>query len=154
MNMKYGVKEFWVGLFVLAGILALVILSLRVGNLSAQDSDEGYIISAKFQDIGGLTTKSPVRMSGVTIGRVISIGIDSQDYSAVVKMRIAGSHSNLPLDSSASILTSGLLGSQYIGLEPGAEEEFLVNGSELEFTQSAMVLEKLIGRFITSMSEK
>jgi len=154
MNMKYGVKEFWVGLFVLIGVLALVLLSVRVGNFSSGDSKEGYHISASFQDIGGLTAKSPVRMSGVTIGRVVSISIDPNDYSAVVKMQISGDHANLPYDSSASILTSGLLGSQYIGLEPGAEDDFLKEGDKLEYTQSAMVLEKLIGRFITSLGDK
>jgi len=125
MNIKYGMKEFWVGLFVLAGIAALVILSVRVGNLSSQDSGASYLVSAKFQDIGGLNTKSPVRMSGVTIGRVVGIGIDKNDYSAVVQMQISEQYANLPLDSSASILTSGLLGSQYIGVEPGAEDDFL-----------------------------
>lgn len=152
--MKRGVKEFWVGLFVLLGFVALAILSLRVGNLGSQGSAEGYQVSAKFQDIGGLTSKSPVRMSGVTIGRVMSIAIDAQDYEAIVTMQIFGQHNNLPADTSASILTSGLLGSQYVGLEPGAEDDYLVQGSKLEFTQSAMVLEKLIGRFITSMNEK
>jgi phospholipid/cholesterol/gamma-HCH transport system substrate-binding protein len=152
--MKRGVKEFWVGLFVLVGFIALAIVSLRVGNLGSQGSAEGYQVSAKFQDIGGLTSKSPVRMSGVTIGRVTSIAIDSEDYEAIVTMQIFGKHNNLPSDTSASILTSGLLGSQYIGLEPGAEDEYLVQGSKLEFTQSALVLEKLIGRFITSMSDK
>ena len=152
--MKRGVKEFWVGLFVLVGFIALAIMSLRVGNLGAQGSAEGYQVSAKFQDIGGLTSKSPVRMSGVTIGRVTSIAIDSEDYEAIVTMQIFGKHNNLPSDTSASILTSGLLGSQYVGLEPGAEDDYLVQGSKLEFTQSALVLEKLIGRFITSMSDK
>ncbi len=151
--MKYGVKEFWVGLFVLAGILAMVVLSLRVGNLGSQDSD-GYKVSAKFQDIGGLTAKSPVRMAGVTIGRVTDISIDSNDYEAVVNMQIFGEHKNLPIDTSATILTSGLLGSQFIGLEPGGDEEYLTEGSQIEYTQPALVLEKLIGRFITSFSNK
>ena len=152
--MKQGVKEFWVGLFVLLGLAALIVLSVRVGNLASQSAADGYQVSAKFQDIGGLTVKSPVRMSGVTIGRVTSIAIDPNDYEAIVTMQIFGQHNNLPIDTSASILTSGLLGSQFIGLEPGAEEDYLVEGSELEFTQSALVLEKLIGRFITSISNK
>lgn len=152
MSMKHGMKEFWVGLFVLAGILALATLSFRVGNLGAQDSGDSYEITAKFQDVGGLTNKSPVRMAGVTVGRVIGISIDPDDYEAIVRMQIYGDHQNLPLDTSASILTSGLLGSQYIGLEPGGDEDYLVQGSEIEFTQPALVLEKLIGRFITSFS--
>ena len=152
MSMKHGMKEFWVGLFVLAGILALVTLSFRVGNLGAQDSGDSYEITAKFQDVGGLTGKSPVRMAGVTVGRVTGISIDPDDYEAVVRMQIYGGHQNLPLDTSASILTSGLLGSQYIGLDPGGDEDYLVQGSEIEFTQPALVLEKLIGRFITSFS--
>jgi len=152
--MKHGIREFWVGLFVLAGILALVVLSLSVGNLGSQNSSGGYQVTAKFQDIGGLTTKSPVRMAGVTIGRVTDISIDPSDYEAVVAMQIFGDHKNLPLDTSATILTSGLLGSQFIGLEPGGDEEFLTQGSEIEYTQPALVLEKLIGRLITSFTNK
>ena len=152
--MKHGMKEFWVGLFVLVGILALVTLSLRVGNLGSQDSGNGFQVTAKFQDIGGLTAKSPVRMAGVTVGRVTGISIDSSDFSAVVEMQIFGEHNNLPVDTSASILTSGLLGSQFIGLEPGGDEEPLKQGSEIEYTQSALVLEKLIGRLITSFTNK
>jgi len=152
--MKQGVKEFWVGLFVLAGILALVLMSFRVGSLGSQDTSDSYEVTAKFQDVGGLTAKSPVRMAGVTVGRVSKITIDPYDYEAIVTMQIFGSHKNLPLDTSASILTAGLLGSQFIGLEPGGDEDFLEQGSEIEYTQPAMVLEKLIGRFITSFSEK
>ena len=151
--MKHGMKEFWVGLFVLAGILALAALSFRVGNLGTQSTGDSYEVTAKFQDIGGLTAKSPVRMSGVTIGRVTGISIDPDDYEAVVYMEIFGQHQNLPLDTSASILTSGLLGSQFIGLEPGGDEDYLVQGSEIEFTQPALVLEKIIGRFITSFTQ-
>lgn len=151
--MKHGMKEFWVGLFVLAGILAIVALSFRVGNLGAQNTGDSYEVTAKFQDIGGLTAKSPVRMAGVTIGRVTGISIDPDDYEAVVRMQIFGEHNNLPLDTSASILTSGLLGSQFVGLEPGGDEDYLSQGSEIEFTQPALVLEKIIGRFITSFTE-
>jgi len=151
--MKYGMKEFWVGLFVLAGFLALIALSFRVGNLGTQNTGDSYEVTAKFQDIGGLTAKSPVRMSGVTIGRVKGIAIDPDDYEAVVNMEIFGQHQNLPLDTSASILTSGLLGSQFIGLEPGGDDDYLVQGSEIEYTQPALVLEKIIGRFITSFTQ-
>ena len=106
MSMKKGMKEFWVGLFVLAGILAIVALSFRVGNLGAQDSGDSYVITAKFQDVGGLTAKSPVRMAGVTVGRVTGISIDPDDYEAVVRMQIYGDHQNLPLDTSCLLYTS------------------------------------------------
>lgn len=152
--MKQGIKEFWVGLFVLAGVLALIALSFRVGDLGSQNTGNSYQVTAKFQDIGGLTKKSPVRMSGVTIGRVTGISVDPDDYEAIVSMEIFGNHRNLPVDTSAAILTSGLLGSQFVGLEPGGDEEYLTQGSEIEFTQPALVLEKLIGRFITSFSNK
>ena len=129
-----------------------MILSLRVGNLASSNASSGFNVTAKFQNIGGLTAKSPVRLSGVTVGRVVSIAVDPDDFEAVVTMQIFGQYDNLPIDTSASILTAGLLGSQYIGLEPGAEDDPLVDGSALEFTQSALVLEKLIGRFITSIN--
>ena len=146
-------KEFLVGVFVLIGLIAVAALSLRVGNLGANDSGEGYQVLAKFENIGGLTTKAPVRMSGVTIGRVVSINIDPQDYTARVLMQLSSQHKNLPLDTSASILTAGLLGSQYVGLEPGAEDDYLKEGDEIEFTQSALVLEKLIGQFFLNFTE-
>ena len=146
-------KEFLVGVFVLIGLIAVAALSLRVGNLGANDGGEGYQVIAKFENIGGLTSKAPVRMSGVTIGRVVSINIDPTDYTARVLMKLSAQHSNLPLDTSASILTAGLLGSQYVGLEPGAEDDYLKEGDEIEFTQSALVLEKLIGQFLLNFTE-
>ena len=146
-------KEFLVGVFVLIGLIAVAALSFRVGNLGANDSGEGYQVLAKFNNIGGLTSKAPVRMSGVTIGRVVSISIDPEDYTAKVLMQLSAEHSNLPLDTSAAILTAGLLGSQYVGLEPGAEDDYLAEGDEIEFTQSAMVLEKLIGQFFLNSTE-
>lgn len=151
--MTSGVKEFWVGLFVLCGLAALVMLSFRVGNLGSSDNGGGYQVTAKFENIGGLTTKAPVRMAGVTIGRVVAIEIDRADYTAKVTLQIFAEHDNLPIDTSAAILTAGLLGSQYIGLEAGAEEDYLKQGDALELTQSAMVLEKLIGRFFLNQTE-
>lgn len=153
MRNNFGVKEFWVGLFVLAGLFALAALSFRIGNLGDNSSKDGYEIIAKFENIGGLTSKSPVRLSGVTIGRVSDISIDSEDYTAKITMQIAAKHNNLPLDSSASILTAGLLGSQYVGVEPGGDEDFLQQGDEIEFTESAVVLEKLIGQFFLNSTE-
>ena len=146
-------KELLVGVFVLIGLIAVAALSLRVGNLGSNSNSEGYQILAKFENIGGLTSKAPVRMSGVTIGRVVSINIDPEDYTARVLMSLSAEHSNLPLDTSASILTAGLLGSQYVGLEPGAEDDYLKEGDEIEFTQSALVLEKLIGQFFLNFTE-
>lgn len=151
--MQNNSKEFLVGLFVLIGLLAVIALSFRVGNLGASASGDGYEVVAKFENIGGLTSKAPVRMSGVTIGRVVSITIDPEDYTAKVLMQLSAEHNNLPLDTSASILTAGLLGSQYVGLEPGAEDDYLTQGDEIEFTQSAMVLEKLIGQFFLNSTE-
>lgn len=153
MRNNVGVKEFWVGLFVLAGLLAVAALSFRIGNLGDNSSEGGYEITAKFENIGGLTAKSPVRIAGVNIGRVKSITVDSEDYTAVVTMQIEGAHSNLPLDSSASILTAGLLGSQYVGVEPGGDEDYLSQGDEIEFTESAVVMEKLIGQFFLKSQE-
>jgi len=153
MQNNYGAKEFWVGLFVLAGLLALVMLSFRIGNLGESDNKGSYEIFAKFENIGGLTAKSPVRLAGVNIGRVSSIVIDPEDYTAKVTMKIGAEHSNLPLDSSASILTAGLLGSQYVGVEVGGEEDFMQQGDEIEFTESAVVLEKLIGQFFLKSTE-
>lgn len=151
--MQNSMKEFWVGLFVLLGFAAIAALSLRVGNLGSSNAGEGYTITAKFENIGGLTSKAPVRMSGVTIGRVLSIVIDPEDYRAQVSMQISAEHDNLPIDTSAAILTAGLLGSQYVGLEPGGDDDYLEEGDEVEFTQSAMVLEKLIGQFFLNQTE-
>jgi len=153
MQNNVGAKEFWVGLFVLAGLVALFFLSFNVGNLGDNENKEGYEVIAKFENIGGLTSKSPVRMAGVNIGRVSSIEIDPEDFTAKVTMVIGAKHNNLPLDSSASILTAGLLGSQYVGVEAGAEDDFLSHGDEIEFTESAVVLEKLIGQFFLNSQD-
>lgn len=152
--MQRRVLETWVGIFVAAGIFALVVLAFRVGNLTTADVLNAYQVQAQFENIGGLKVKSPVTMAGVRIGRVTAIGFDPENYQAVVTMSIAGSYSNIPTDTSASILTSGLLGEQYIGLEPGGSPEYLKDKGKITLTQSAMVLEKLIGRLFTSFIEK
>ncbi len=152
--MQRRVLETWVGVFVAAGIFALVVLAFRVGNLTTADVLNAYQVQAEFENIGGLKVKSPVTMAGVRIGRVAAIGFDPENYQAVVTMSIAGSYDNIPADTSASILTSGLLGEQYIGLEPGGSPDFLKDNSKIKLTQSAMVLEKLIGRVFTSFIEK
>ena len=117
--------EVWVGLFVAAGIFALGMLAFKVGNLTTADVVDGYRIRANFDNVGGLKVKAAVTMAGVRVGRVTGIGFDNKKYQAVVTMDIDGKFKIIPNDSSASILTSGLLGDQYIGLEPGGAEEYL-----------------------------
>jgi len=144
--------ELWVGLFVAAGILALAMLAFKVGNLTSADVLDGYKITARFDNVGGLKVKAAVTMAGVRIGRVSAISFDDNRYQAVVTMDIDGRYKNIPKDSSASILTSGLLGDQYIGIEPGGDEAYLKDGDTIIRTQSALVLEKLIGQVLFSKS--
>ncbi|MHB8534288.1 MAG: outer membrane lipid asymmetry maintenance protein MlaD [Sulfuricaulis sp.] len=144
--------ELWVGLFVAAGILALAMLAFKVGNLTSADVLDGYKISARFDNVGGLKVKAAVTMAGVRIGRVAAISFDDNRYQALVTMDIDGRYKNIPKDSSASILTSGLLGDQYIGIEPGGDETYLKAGDTIIRTQSALVLEKLIGQMLFSKS--
>ena len=113
--------ELWVGLFVAAGILGLAMLAFKVGNLTSADVLDGYKITARFDNVGGLKVKAAVTMAGVRIGRVSAISFDDKRYQALVTMDIDGRYKNIPKDSSASILTSGLLGDQYIGIEPGGD---------------------------------
>ena len=149
MQQKRGI-DLMVGLFVLAGLAALVFLALRVGNLSTASVNNAYRLYAEFDNIGGLKLKAPVTMAGVNIGRVTDVKIDKEFYTAVVEMSIDANYDNLPEDTSAAILTAGLLGAQYVGLEPGAEESYLAEGGKIEITQSSLVLENLISTFITS----
>ena len=146
--------EVWVGIFVVAGLIALAVLAFRVGNLSSADVTDGYRVEASFENIGSLKVRSAVTLAGVRIGRVAAIRTDPDSYQAIVTLNIDGRYKNLPVDSSASILTAGLLGEQYIGLEPGGDEEHLKEGSKIKLTQSAMVLEKLIGRVLTMFIDK
>jgi phospholipid/cholesterol/gamma-HCH transport system substrate-binding protein len=140
--------EVWVGLFVAAGILALAMLAFKVGNLTSADVMNSYKVSARFDNVGGLKVKAAVTMAGVRIGRVSAIAFDNKKYQALVTMDIDGRYQNIPKDSSASILTSGLLGDQYIGIEPGGDEASLKGGDTFLRTQSALVLEKLVGQVI------
>ena len=140
--------ELWVGLFVAAGILALAMLAFKVGNLTSSDVLDGYKIRANFDNVGGLKVKAAVTMAGVRIGRVSGIAFDADRYQAVVTMDVDGRYANIPMDSTANILTSGLLGDQYIGVEPGGEETYLKDGDTILRTQSALVLEKLVGQVI------
>lgn len=146
--MQIRVIEVGVGVFIAVGMAALLVLALKVSNLASLSDSGSYELTARFDDIGGLKARSPVTMAGVKIGRVSSIDFDDTTYEAVVTVSILPAYKNLPIDTSASIFTSGLLGEQYIGLEAGGEEEFLKDGSEIELTQSAIVLEKLIGKFM------
>ena len=146
--------EIAVGLFVAAGLAALFMLAMKVSNLANYSGDDGYVISARFDNIGGLKVRSPVAASGVRVGQVVAIEYDSEGYEARVRMSIDPQYDKFPTDTAASVLTSGLLGEQFIGLQPGAEEEFLKNGSEIELTQSALVLEQIVGQFLYNMAEE
>ena len=145
--------EVSVGLFVAAGMAALFMLAMKVSNLATYGGGEGYVISAGFDNIGGLKVRSPVSASGVRVGQVVAIEYDSEGYEARVSMSIDPQYDKFPTDTAASIMTSGLLGEQFVGLQPGAEEEFLKAGSEIELTQSALVLEQIIGQFLYSQAE-
>ncbi len=153
--MKQQTKiEVWVGLFVLMAIFALTFIALQVSNFSSIQDRPSYHLSAKFQDIGGLKVRAPVKVSGVVVGRVERIFLDKQTFMAQVDMKIYSNYNELPIDTSAAILTSGLLGDQYIGLTPGGEEDVLQDGDEIAMTQSALVLENLIGQFLVKLSDK
>ena len=138
-----------VGLFVGLGIVAFVFLALKVGNLAGFDTGPGYVIEARFDNIGGLKVRAPVKSAGVVVGRVESIALDGESYEAVARLRISSAY-RFSKDTIAVILTSGLLGEQYIGLEAGGVPEYLGNGDRVTKTQSAMVLEKLISQFLFS----
>lgn len=146
--------ELVVGLFVAAGFLALFMLAMKVSNLASYGGDDGYVIKARFDNIGGLKVRSPVAASGVRIGQVKDITYDSDGYEAIVTLSIESQYNKFPVDTAASVLTSGLLGEQYIGLEPGAEDDYLTSGSELDITQSALVLEQIIGQFLYSKADE
>jgi phospholipid/cholesterol/gamma-HCH transport system substrate-binding protein len=146
--MQMRTVEISVGAFMAAGILALFFLALQVSNLSTLSNGEGYHISARFDNIGGLKVKAPVSMAGVRVGRVSDIRFDSQTYEALVTLNIEHQYNRIPDDTFAKIYTAGLLGEQYIGLEAGGSPEFLNEGSEISMTQSAMVLEEIVGQFL------
>lgn len=145
--------EILVGLFIAIGLAALFMLAMKVSNLNIYNSGGGYEITANFDDISGLKVKSAVTMAGVRIGRVSDITFDSQTFEAVVKIRIESQYDALPKDTSASIYTAGLLGEKYIGLEAGGDEENLKDKDKLKLTQSSLILEKLISRFVDKFVE-
>jgi phospholipid/cholesterol/gamma-HCH transport system substrate-binding protein len=139
--------DLWVGLFVALGIGAILFLALRVGNLVTFGGTPGYQLEAQFDNIGGLKLRAPVKAAGVVVGRVERIHLDPKSYRAVVTMKIDDGY-EFTSDTIASILTSGLLGEVYIGLDAGGDPKMLTNGSTIKKTQSAVVLEKLIGQFL------
>ncbi len=145
--MSRKLLDIWVGFFVVIGFAALLFLALRVGNLSSANFAETYQLTARFDNIGGLKVRGPVKSAGVVVGRVAEIRFDPESYEAQVTMTI-DSRFQFPKDTFASILTAGLLGEQYVGLDAGGDEKMLKAGDVFAKTQSAVVLEKLIGQFM------
>jgi phospholipid/cholesterol/gamma-HCH transport system substrate-binding protein len=139
--------ESLVGVFVLLGFVAIFYLALKAANLASFNTGETYTLTARFDNIGGLKVRAPVRSAGVTIGRVATITLDTRTYQGLVTLEIQKSI-EFPVDTSAKILTAGLLGDQYIGLEPGGDDKMLAPGDTIKMTQSAVVLENLIGQFL------
>jgi phospholipid/cholesterol/gamma-HCH transport system substrate-binding protein len=139
--------ETLVGLFVLLGLAAILFLALKAANLASFGQTEGYRVTAAFDNIGGLKPRAPVLSAGVTVGRVVNIKLDSKSYRGIVTLEI-DKDVVFPKDSSAKILTAGLLGDQYIGLEPGADDKNIEGGGRITSTQSAIVIENLIGQFM------
>ena len=147
--MNRSTIDLWVGIFVAAGLVALLFLALKVGNLASFSAAQTYDVTGDFTNIGGLKVRAPVKSAGVVVGRVSKITFDTQTYEAVVTMSLDSQY-RFPRDTVAKILTSGLLGEQYIGLEAGGDTRMLANGGNLKLTQSAVVLENLISQFLFS----
>lgn len=151
--MNKTVLDLWVGIFVIAGVGALLFLALKVGSMNAVKASEGYEVVAAFDNIGGLKARAPVKSAGVVVGRVSDISFDSQAYEALVTLRIDKRYA-FPRDTSAAILTSGLLGEQYIGIEAGGDSVKLKDKDRIKITQSAVVLESLIGQFLYGKAQE
>lgn len=147
--MQRSTLDLWVGIFVVGGLAALLVLGLKVGNLSTFNMSESYEVHADFANIGGLKVKAPVKSAGVVVGRVSSITFDNETFEANVTFRIDKRY-QFPKDTTAAILTSGLLGEQYIGLEAGGDTVLFKDGDKFKLTQSAVVLESLISQFLFS----
>ena len=145
--MKRTTLDLWVGFFVAIGFLALVFLAFKVGNLSGSNFIAPYTLKAKYENIGGLKVRGAVKSSGVVIGRISDISIDPKTYEAIVSFNVDGRY-RFPKDTIAAIYTSGLLGEQYVGLDVGGDEKMLEPGDTIFKTQSAVVLEKMIGQFL------
>ncbi len=142
-----------VGLFVASGIVGLFFLAMQVSNLSSFTENDSYTITARFENSGGLKVKSPVSAAGVKIGRVSAISFDPKTYQSVVQMNIDAQYNTLPEDTTASVFTAGLLGEQYVNLEPGGSDDYLKNGGKIDITQSAIILEKALGQFLFKSAE-
>lgn len=140
--------EISTGFFIILGFASLFFLATQTTNIQAYSGNSGYTVTASFTNVGGLKVRAPVTMAGVHVGQVTAIHLDPRTFSAIVSMQISQRYNQIPDDSSASILTSGLLGEQYIGLAPGGAEAFLKNGSRIQYTQSAIILENLIGQLL------
>lgn len=146
--MQMRTVEISVGAFMLAGIFSLIVLAVKVSGFDVGAATNTYSISARFENIGGLTIRAKVSVAGVVVGKVAEIKLDQEDFTALVTMELDASVDQLSSDTTAAILTDGLLGGKYIGLVLGAEEELLQDGDEITDTQSALVLEELIGQFL------
>lgn len=146
--------ESLVGFFILAATVALVVLAFKVSGLTSLFKGDGYQVTALFDDIGGLKLRAPVKVGGVAIGEVTAIELDPETFKAIVTMRLNNRYNDIPSDSSASILTAGLLGDNYIELTPMYSQSVLKNGSVIEYTHSAMILERLIGQFLFKVGGK
>ena len=151
--MNRTVLDLWVGLFVIAGVGALLFLALKVGSMSTVNSTDSYEVVADFQNIGGLKPRAPVKSAGVVVGRVADIRFDNEKYEAVVTLRLDKRYA-FPKDTSASIMTSGLLGEQYVGLEAGGDSVMLKDKDRIMITQDAVVLENLIGQFLYGKAQE
>ena len=147
--MRKSAIDVWVGIFVAIGMLAMLFLALKVGNMSAVSFAPTYSVSARFDNIGGLKPRAPIKSAGVVVGRVDSIQFDGESFQAKVSLALQNQY-DFPKDSSLKILTSGLLGEQYVGIVAGADEKNLVAGDNIGSTQSAVVLENLISQFLYS----
>lgn len=152
--MNTRLVEISVGAFMAAGLVALFFLAMQVSNLASLTNSDGYEVKARFTNIGGLKVRSPVAMAGVRIGRVVGIEYDQKSFEALVTMRIESAYDQIPEDTIAKIYTSGLLGEQFVGLDPGGSLENLQQDSEIMMTQSALVLEEIIGQFLFSKAEE
>jgi phospholipid/cholesterol/gamma-HCH transport system substrate-binding protein len=150
--MKRTTVDLWVGVFVTAGFVALLTLALKVGNATNVSAADSYTVVAEFSNIGGLKPRAPVKSAGVVVGRVDSIAFNDQNFMGRVTLHVDKRY-KFPKDTSASILTSGLLGEQYIGLDAGGDAANLKDGDQIKLTQSAVVLEKLIGQFMLGKAE-